>query len=71
LQELLQARSAEAPHYEMVRVSGPDHDREFEGVVTHGGTELGRGRGKSKKEAESQAAIAALKKCRGGKGEMP
>jgi ribonuclease-3 len=69
LQELLQAKSAEAPHYEMVRASGPDHDREFECVVTHGGVELGRGRGKSKKEAESEAAMAALKKCRSGAGE--
>jgi ribonuclease-3 len=66
LQELLQARSAEAPQYGMVRASGPEHDREFECVVTHGGVELGRGRGKSKKEAESEAALAALKKCRGG-----
>ena len=65
LQELLQSKSAEAPLYEMVRVIGPDHDRDFECVVTHGGVELGRGRGKSKKAAESEAAIAALKKCRG------
>ncbi len=66
LQELLQSGSAEGPHYEMVRASGPDHDREFECVVTHGGRELGRGRGKSKKAAESEAALAALKKCRSG-----
>jgi ribonuclease-3 len=65
LQELLQSKSAEGPQYEMVRASGPEHDREFECVVTHGGAELGRGRGKSKKAAESEAALAALKKCRG------
>jgi ribonuclease-3 len=66
LQELLQATSVEAPHYRMVHVSGPDHDRDFECVVTHGGVELGRGFGKSKKAAESQAAIAALKRCGAG-----
>jgi ribonuclease-3 len=64
LQEILQAKSPDAPHYEMVRATGPDHDRDFECVVSHGGVELGRGLGKSKKAAESEAAIAALKKLR-------
>jgi len=65
LQEILQAKSPDAPQYEMVRATGPDHDRDFECVVSHGGIELGRGLGKSKKAAESEAAIAALKKLRG------
>jgi len=65
LQEILQAKSPDAPHYEVVRASGPDHDRDFECVVTHGGMALGRGLGKSKKAAESEAALAALKKLRG------
>ncbi len=65
LQEILQAKSPDAPHYEVVRATGPDHDRDFECVVSHGGVDLGRGRGKSKKAAESEAAIAALKKLRG------
>jgi ribonuclease-3 len=60
LQEILQARCAEAPQYEMTSVSGPDHDRLFECAVYHAGAELGRGQGKSKKTAESQAALAAL-----------
>ncbi len=64
LQEILQAKSAESPQYEMVAATGPDHDRNFECVVTHGGVELGRGTGKSKKTAESEAALAALKKLR-------
>ncbi len=68
LQELLQARSPEAPQYELTSVSGPDHDREFECAVYHHGAELGRGRGKSKKEAESQAALAALRALRSAKG---
>jgi len=65
LQEMLQAKSPDAPQYQMVRATGPDHDRDFECVVSHGGIELGRGLGKSKKAAESEAAIAALKKLRG------
>jgi ribonuclease-3 len=64
LQELLQALSSEAPRYNVVSASGPDHDRLFECTVHHAGAELARGRGKSKKSAESEAALAALKKLR-------
>jgi ribonuclease-3 len=60
LQELLQAGAAEPPHYEIVSVTGPDHDREFECVVYHRNRPLGSGKGKSKKAAESAAAVAAL-----------
>lgn len=59
LQELLQATSAEAPQYQLLNASGPDHDRSFECSVSHGGVELGRGTGKSKKDAETAAALAA------------
>ena len=64
LQELLQSRSPLAPEYKTVSATGPDHDREFECIVQHEGVELARGRGKSKKAAESDAALAALKKLR-------
>jgi len=64
LQEFLQARSSEAPQYHVVSSSGPDHDRLFECTVHHVGVELARGSGKSKKSAESEAALAALKKLR-------
>ena len=64
LQELLQSDSAEAPHYNVVSATGPDHDRIFECTVHHGGVELARGQGKSKKAAESEAALAALGKLR-------
>jgi ribonuclease-3 len=67
LQELLQSRSPNAPEYQTVSATGPDHDRVFECVVQHEGVELARGRGKSKKAAESDAALAALKKLRGEK----
>jgi ribonuclease-3 len=62
LQEFLQARSSEAPHYHVVSSSGPDHDRIFECTVHHAGLELARGVGKSKKAAESEAALSALKR---------
>jgi len=62
LQELLQARSAESPQYHVVSATGPDHDRVFECIVQHDGVELARGSGKSKKAAETDAALAALKK---------
>lgn len=65
LQEILQAKSPDAPQYVVAGETGPDHDRSFECVVMHGGLELGRGHGKSKKEAESEAAVAALKILRG------
>jgi ribonuclease-3 len=64
LQELLQAVSPEAPHYDVVSATGPDHDRIFECTVHHGGVELARGQGKSKKAAESEAALAALTRLR-------
>ena len=60
LQEMLQARSSEAPRYEVTGARGPDHDRSFECAVFHEGRELGRGRGKSKRAAQSEAALAAL-----------
>jgi ribonuclease-3 len=64
LQELLQACSANAPQYQILSVTGPDHDRQFECAVFHENSELARGSGKSKKTAESDAALAALKKLR-------
>jgi ribonuclease III len=64
LQELLQSRSPQAPEYQLVSASGVDHDRDFECAVLHDGVELARGCGKSKKAAESDAALAALKKLR-------
>jgi len=64
LQELLQAKSPEAPQYRLESASGPDHERVFESAAYHAGQELGRGRGRSKKEAESEAASAALDNLR-------
>jgi ribonuclease-3 len=65
LQELLQAKSSNAPQYQLISAAGPDHDRQFICAVFHDGVELARGSGKSKKAAESDAALAALKGLRG------
>ncbi|HEY4415150.1 MAG TPA: putative dsRNA-binding protein, partial [Verrucomicrobiae bacterium] len=64
LQELLQAKSPNAPLYQVIATSGADHDRHFECAVSHEGIELARGSGKSKKAAESEAALIALQKLR-------
>lgn len=60
LQELLQVGAAEPPRYEIIAITGPDHDRGFECAVYHRNRLLGSGKGKSKKTAESAAALAAL-----------
>ena len=64
LQELLQTRSPLAPEYQTISATGPHHDRMFECVVLHDGIKLAHGSGKSKKTAESDAALAALKRLR-------
>ncbi len=56
LQEILQKNGSEAPKYQIINISGPDHDREFESAVFFNGEELSRGVGKSKKEADQDAA---------------
>jgi ribonuclease-3 len=61
LQELLQVRSNKSPQYQIISVTGPDHDRHFECAVFHADSELARGSGRSKKAAESNAAMNALK----------
>lgn len=67
LQELLQAKSPDAPAYQLISAEGPDHDRQFLCAVLHDDAELARGAGKSKKAAESAAALAALKILRAEK----
>ncbi len=61
LQELVQALYKIAPHYRVVRESGPDHMKTFEVEVFIAGESRGRGAGRSKKEAEQAAALEALR----------
>lgn len=60
LQERLQAQHNQLPEYELVEMSGPDHERLYTMEVRFRGERLGRGSGSSKKSAEQKAAAMAL-----------
>jgi ribonuclease III len=60
LQELTQRRTGERPDYQVVDVSGPDHQREFIVEVVVGSQVVGRGTGASRRAAETVAAEQAL-----------
>ncbi|NWF79283.1 MAG: ribonuclease III [Chloroflexi bacterium] len=60
LQEVSQARFNQTPTYRTVRVSGPDHEREFTLEVSIGQVVLGSGTGPSKQLAAQAAARMAL-----------
>lgn len=60
LQELLQEKHNEAPHYKIVGEEGPSHQKSFTVSVMFQETVLGTGQAGSKKEAEQRAAAAAL-----------
>ena len=60
LQDLVQRRSNQTLHYEMIGATGPDHAKLFTCAVLLNGQMAGTGTGKSKKEAEQAAARAAL-----------
>lgn len=62
LQECIQAESRKSVEYRVIKEVGPAHDKEFEIIVVHDGTRLGKGIGKSKKLAEQNAAKDALDK---------
>ena len=60
LQEKLQSITPNAPEYELLSQTGPDHSKRFVCRVMWIGQELGRGEGLSKKEAQVAAAVSAL-----------
>ncbi|WP_020403105.1 ribonuclease III [Gracilimonas tropica] len=62
LLEYAQAEKMDIPKYELIKESGPGHNRTFEVKVLIGNKQLGTGIGKSKKKAEQKAAKEALKK---------
>ena len=61
LQEMVQARGFDAPKYEVIKESGPDHDKEFVTAVMVNGEKWAEGTGKNKSTAAQSAAGAALK----------
>ncbi|ELS01334.1 ribonuclease III [Xenococcus sp. PCC 7305] len=60
------AKCHEAPTYEIIQESGPDHAKEFTAQVLVQGIVHGTGKGKRKQEAEKAAAEAALKQINNG-----
>ena len=60
LQEKLQEGGDVKIEYEIIKESGPDHDKSFDAQVKFNGKVLAKGSGKSKKGAEMQAAKKAL-----------
>ena len=65
LQELVQRKSGQVLHYELVGESGPDHNKTFQMQVLLNGRPIGQGSGHSKKEAEQAAANAAIERLEG------
>jgi ribonuclease-3 len=64
LQEHTQRAGGLRPHYELVEISGPDHERRFRIRVTVGDRVLGIGEGPSRRVAETEAAERALETLR-------
>ncbi len=62
LQDYAQRRYQQAPLYQVIQESGPDHSKLFEISVTINDEEWGRGTGPSKKEAQQAAAADAAKR---------
>lgn len=62
LQEVVQEKFKQSPHYKIIATQGPDHAKEFLVGVFIKGEELGRGAGSSKQVAEEIAATQALNK---------
>jgi ribonuclease-3 len=60
LQELIQGKLKKEYSYELLEVTGPEHDKVFRVSVRMEGKILGDGEGKTKKAAEQQAAYQAL-----------
>ena len=60
LQEVVQARGLAAPTYQVVKATGPDHNKQFVVEVLVDGQVWGKGKGRSKQRAQQAAAQAAL-----------
>jgi ribonuclease-3 len=61
LQEIIQSKSKDLPHYETIKSGGTDHDPVFTSIlkIAHLGLEF-KAEGKSKKEAQKEVAKMAL-----------
>ena len=64
LQEEVQKKNCGSLRYELVKETGPDHDKQFTVEAFLGDTLIGQGVGHTKKAAEQQAAYQALLKMK-------
>jgi len=64
LQEFVQGKYRKMPEYNLVKTSGPDHDKVFRLGVFVGDRLMGQGSGPSKQVAQQAAARAALAEYR-------
>ena len=71
LQEYAQAEFGKTPTYQILRISGPQHEPCFEVAVFLGGEQLGTGRAQNRKNAEQAAAIEALKNLKEQRKKLP
>ena len=60
-QEIAQSLRGITPHYEIIKETGPDHQKIFEVAVFVGKKKIARGNGPSKQKAEEDASIKATK----------
>jgi len=60
LQEMIQERTKQLPHYRTVAAGGPAHEPLFQSECRFAGVVIGCGVGRSKREAEKAAARSAL-----------
>ncbi len=66
LQEYVQKKYKERPVYEVIRESGPDHQKEFTVRLVIHDSEVAQGTGNSKRKAEMDAARKILERIQGG-----
>lgn len=62
LQEIVQEKFKQSPHYKILETKGPDHAKEFVVAVYLNGKVYGKGSGGSKQIAEEKAASQALQR---------
>lgn len=62
LQEVIQEKFKQSPHYKILQTKGPDHAKQFLVAVYVKGREYGKGEGNSKQVAEEKAAEEALQR---------
>jgi ribonuclease-3 len=69
LQELIQKKHQQIPHYEILSEEGPHHEKTFVVGVFLNDHQLGEGVGLSKKEAQQNAAKAAIDALKEGEND--